>query len=366
MELAASSLRAIEREWAVAVRRDTAFLEQIAHAIQGPFHLIHPASFADNLSAFQEVLRRHDVEGYVYFGKKANKSGAWLREIAKLHGCVDVASIPELGHALANGIRGESIGVTGAAKSDELLWLVCRHHAIVAVDELERAIAIAEQQSAGLRILLRVLPPTAQDSRFGLNDRDFAIALMRCAEAKPHIIMEGLSVHLDGYAVKPRADLALDLVPKALKARAMGLNASAISIGGGFACSFVSKDDWAAFKETCHPGQFHANKTFPYFYPFYQSPTGSSMLDAILDSPAATGNLAAELRNHEIRLFLEPGRALLDGAGMAVFPVQGYKKNQDYGIVTVAGLSMSMSAQWVNRSLRGLRSGDPAVWNTTF
>ncbi|MES4992392.1 Y4yA family PLP-dependent enzyme [Phyllobacterium sp. 22229] len=350
MELEVSSLRAIERDWAIAVRRDTPFLEQIARAVQGPFHLVHPGSFADNLLQFKEVLRRHDVPGDVYFGKKANKSGAWLREIARLDGRVDVASIPEFVHALANGIRGESIGVTGAAKSDELLWLASRHQAIVAVDaldELGRAIAIAAQ-SKPLHILLRVLPPTAPDSRFGLNDKDFDIALKRCAEAKSHIVMEGLSFHLEGYEVKPRAELALALVPKLLEARAIGLKASAISIGGGFACSFVSEKDWTAFKETCHPGQFHANKTFSHFYPFYQSPMGARMLDAILDSPAEGANLAAELRRHEIRLFLEPGRALLDGAGMTVFPVQGYKQNQDYGIVTVAGLSMSMSAQWVN------------------
>jgi diaminopimelate decarboxylase len=346
VELAVHSLRAYEREWAVTVRQDTGLLTQIAHAVEGPFHLIHPESFAQNLSAFQDVLKRREVQGHVYFGKKANKAGAWVREVAKLSGSVDVASIPEFVHALANGVTGERIGVTGAAKSDELLWLASRHHAIVAIDaldELERAIAIATQSSS-LHVLLRVLPPAAQDSRFGLNDRDLGIALRRCAEAKQHIVMEGLSFHLDGYAVRPRAELALALVAKCLEARAMGLKASALSIGGGFACSYVSEEDWTAFKDECSPGQFHANKIFSHFYPFFQSPTGAGMLDAILN----TGNLATELHTHQILLFLEPGRALLDGAGMTAFPVQGFKQNRDYGIVTVAGLSMSLSAQWVN------------------
>lgn len=350
MELAVPSLRASEREWAVTVRHDMDLLQQITHAVQGPFHLIHPESFAENLSAFQEVLKRHEVRGRVYFGKKANKAGAWLREIATLRGSVDVASVPEFVHALANGITGEHIGVTGAAKSDELLWLASRHNAIVAIDaldELDRAIEIATQSST-MQLLLRVLPPSAQASRFGLNERDLDIALIKCADAKQHVVMQGFSFHLDGYAVAPRAELALAMVPKCIEARAMGLDASAISIGGGFACSFISEEDWLAFQEVCNPELFHAGKTFSQFYPFFQSPTGARMLDAILDSPRSVGNLATELRNHQIALFLEPGRALLDGAGMSVFPVQGFKQNHDYGLVTVAGLSMSMSAQWVN------------------
>nr|WP_156629350.1 alanine racemase [Agrobacterium vitis] len=344
-------MRALERQWAVQVRHDNGFLRQIGHAVQGPFHLIHPECFAENLLAFQAVLKRHEVRGRVYFGKKANKAAAWLREVANLNGAVDVASIPEFIHALANGITGARIGVTGAAKNDELLWLACRHNAIVAIDaldELERAIAIAAQSTTPMPVLLRVLPPSAQDSRFGLNERDLGLALKRCAETKQHIAMQGFSFHLDGYAVEPRAELALTLIARCLGARAMGLEASAISIGGGFACSFVSEEDWLVFKEACSPELFHANKTFSQFYPFYQSPAGADMLDAILSSSCAAGNLAVELRSHQIELFLEPGRALLDGAGMSVFPVQGFKQNGDYGLATVAGLSMSMSAQWVN------------------
>ncbi|MFK4259888.1 type III PLP-dependent enzyme domain-containing protein, partial [Agrobacterium tumefaciens] len=350
MELAVPSLQALEREWAVTVRHDIDLMQQIAHVVQGPFHLIHPESFAENLSAFQAVLKQHEVQGRVYFGKKANKAGAWLREIATLHGSVDVASVPEFVHALANGITGEGIGVTGAAKSDELLWLASRHNAIVAIDaldELDRAIEIATRSSP-MQLLLRVLPPSAHASRFGLNERDLDIALIKCAEAKQHVVMQGFSFHLDGYAVEPRSELALALVPKCIEARAMGLKASAISIGGGFACSFITEKDWLAFKEACSPELFHAGKTFSQFYPFFQSPTGARMLGAILEDPCAAGNLAVELRSHQIELFLEPGRALLDGAGMSVFPVQGFKQNGDYGLVTVAGLSMSMSAQWVN------------------
>ncbi len=350
MELTSNSVRARERAWAVAARQDMTLLDQIARVADGPFHLIHPESFADNLLGFQRVLRDRNVLGHVYFGKKANKAGAWLHEVARLDGSVDVASIPEFVDALAHGIRGENIGVTGAAKSNELLWLACRHGAIVAIDaldELERAIAVAAESNT-LRILLRVLPPNSPNSRFGLNSDDLLAALQRCADARSHITMDGFSFHLDGYAVEPRAELASALIDRCVEARGHGFPCSSISIGGGFACSYVEEEDWRAFKEGLDPVQFHAGKSFSHFYPYHQSPTGAAMLDAILQTSAGNGTLASKLIDAKVQLYIEPGRALLDGAGMTVFPVQGFKRNAEHGIVTVAGLSMSLSEQWKN------------------
>nr|WP_282449595.1 Y4yA family PLP-dependent enzyme [Roseibium sp. CAU 1639] len=343
-------MRAQERSWAPAVRQENGLLDQISGSIGGPFHLIHPGSFAENLAAFQKVLRDKNVAGHVFFGKKANKASAWLPEIAKLEGSVDVASIPEFVHALANGIRGERIGVTGAAKNNDLLWLAARHGAAVAIDaldELERAITIAKQTTP-LRVLLRLLPPTAPDSRFGFNETDLQSALQRCAEVRDHVVLDGFSFHLDGYAVEPRTEFAFTLIDRCLEARQNGFPCSAISIGGGFACSYVSEDDWNAFKGGLDPSLFHAGKSFSHFYPYFQTPTGADMLDAILERPSAEGTLASRLLSTGIALYIEPGRALLDGAGMSVFPVQGFKRNTDHGIVTVAGLSMSLSEQWKN------------------
>jgi diaminopimelate decarboxylase len=348
MELTVNSVRAVERPWAVAARQDVDLLDRIARATDGPFHVIHPDSFADNLAAFQRVLRDRKLAGDVYYGKKANKAGAWLREVAKLDGSVDVASIPEFTHALAHGIRGENIGVTGAAKSNELLWLAYRHRAMVAIDaldELERTFTLATETNP-LRILLRVLPPKAPNSRFGLNPSDLAEALQRCADNRQRIVMDGFSFHLDGYAVAPRAELASQLIEWCIDARRKGFPCSGISIGGGFACSYVEEQDWRSFNESLDPGQFHDGKRFSHFYPYYQAPTGPDMLDAIVQSPAGNGTLASELITAKVQLCLEPGRALLDGAGMTVFPVQGFKRNDEHGIVTIAGLSTSLSEQW--------------------
>ena len=346
-----NSMNALQQDWAINIQKDVGLLNNISNVINGPFHIIHPKSFADNLLGFQQVLNNHNVTGQVYFGKKANKAGAWLTEIAKLNGAVDVASVPEFVHALSKGIRGENIGVTGAAKSDELLWLSSRHGALVAIDaldELERVIAITANTNDNLRILLRVLPPNSPNSRFGFSSKDIVTALERCKDFKNCISIEGFSFHLDGYLVESRVEMAFTLIDWCMKAREYGFPSSSISIGGGFACSYVEEKDWSSFKKTFNPDQFHAGKTFSHFYPYYQSPTGADMLDAILESSIGGISLANKLIDTQIQLYLEPGRALLDGGGMTVFLVQGFKKNDEHGIVTVAGLSMSLSEQWKN------------------
>ena len=348
MELKDGDLEALERPWAIAVRRNGDLLDQIYHAVNGPFHVIHPSTFSENLQSFKSALEENGVDGKIFFGKKANKSGAWLKEVADNEGSVDVASVQELSHSLANGVRGEDIGVTGAAKSNELLWLASRHNCVVAidsVDELTRALRVVEKKRP-LRILLRVLPPNSPNSRFGLNPSDLNATLECCERRQDALTMMGFSFHLDGYEVAPRVELASYLVALCIATRRSGLNPSVISIGGGFACRYVDEADWNVFMSEMSPTDFHAGQGFKKFYPYYQTPTGADMLRAILRGPSGNFLLADKLRQHGISIYAEPGRALLDGAGISIFPVQGFKRNAAHGIVTVAGLSMSLSEQW--------------------
>ncbi|MFE9583144.1 alanine racemase [Nocardia sp. NPDC006044] len=341
-------LPALEQEWQRRVRADRQLLFDIQHAVGGPFHVVYPEQFAENLRSFQSTLAGHGVSGQIYYGKKANKAGCWLPAIADLDGAVDVASEPELVHALANGIRGRDIGVTGAAKTDTLLRLAARHDCVIAIDALDELTRLAEiaRDAGPARILLRRLPPDAPHSRFGFSATDLDTAIELCARSRPQIELIGFSFHLDGYAVAPRAELAYDLIQLCAKARARGLPITTISIGGGFACRYLRDGDWNDFLAHQNEEWFHAGKRFEKFYPYAQGPTGADMLDAILTTTFDRKTLADHLRTNNLRLFLEPGRALLIDAGFTVFPVLGYKQNADHGITTVHGLSMSVSEQW--------------------
>ncbi|GAA3546316.1 Y4yA family PLP-dependent enzyme [Amycolatopsis ultiminotia] len=363
MELTAStiSLPARQPDWARRVQSDPVLLGDIARAVGGPFHVLHPGRFTDNLVAFTDTLVTGGVSGQVYFGKKANRSACWVPECARAGAGVDVASVPELVDALAGGVRGADLMVTGAAKSAELVWLAARQQCVVAVDaldELDRVIAIG-RSAAPVRVLLRLLPENDQGSRFGLTADEVAEALRRCVAAGSAVRVEGFSFHLGGYEVRPRAGMAATALGYCHRARELGLPAASVSIGGGFAAAYLDEPDWTRFTEEYRSSWFHRGKTFTHFYPYHQSPTGADMLREVLTSPLpGGGTVATEFARTGTRLLLEPGRALLDQAGFTVFPVQGFKKRGDYGIVTVAGLSMSISEQWKGSEFLP----DPVLW----
>ncbi|HZZ48060.1 MAG TPA: Y4yA family PLP-dependent enzyme [Pseudonocardia sp.] len=362
-ESAVSGLPALEPEWAREVRADPGLLATLAHGLQGPFHVLFPDQFAANLAAFRNALTTAGVAGQVYYGKKANKSGCWLPVCAVAGAGVDVASVPELVHALSRGVRGEDMVVTGAAKSDELLWLAARHGCLLAIDaldELARVVGLVRTATGSApapRLLLRVLPEVNPASRFGLTSQETDRALGVCARER--LDLRGFSFHLNGYDPAPRAEMAYRLVGRCLEARRLGLAADSVDIGGGFACAYVSESDWTHFTENYRADWFHADKTFTHFYPYHQSPIGADMLSAILhDRHDRSESLSELLIRTRTRLLLEPGRALLDGAGFTVFPVQGYKERDGYGIVTVDGLSGSVSEQWKGSEYLP----DPILW----
>ncbi|WP_406229914.1 Y4yA family PLP-dependent enzyme [Nocardia sp. NBC_01009] len=362
-ETAALPLPAKELGWVTRVQTDPTLLADMANAVGGgPFHVVYPEQFTTNLAAFVDAMVTAGVDGKVYFGKKANKAACWPRACAEANTGVDVASAPELIHALANGVRGEDLVITGPSKSDDLLWLATRHRCLITVDELDeldRVIAIADAGEA-VRILLRVLPPSNPNSRFGLNDNELALAIDRCIAHRAHLRMEGFSFHLTGYSVAPRAWQASDLIDRCLSARAKGLAATSVSIGGGFAVDYVDASPWQQFLSEYQDSWFHTRKTFSGFYPYHADPAGAEMLSAILGSSVASehSDLAAKFAQTGTRLLIEPGRALLDGCGFTAFPVLGYKPRQDYGFITASGLSLSLSEQWFASEYLP----DPTLW----
>ncbi len=322
---------------------------ELSYALGGPFHLLLPDRFDANVAAFSRVLEEAGVEGRVYYAKKANKAAVWLERCALSGTGVDVASAGELRDALGHGVRGERIVVTGPAKAEGLLRVAVLQGCLIAVDapdELESVIGQARAVGRPARVLLRRLPPAQPHSRFGLDDMELESALARCAQAgEEAVVMEGFSFHLSGYDTEPRARLAGELVDLCLKARAVGLRADRISIGGGFAVDYTDAEHWEGFLREQRPDHYHAGKSFAPgdFYPYHSPVAGAEALRAVLGAH----DLAERLRAAGVKLLLEPGRALLDRAGCTVFRVQGVKdRSSGYGIVTVDGSSLSLSEQW--------------------
>jgi len=351
----AAPLPAHRDDWERRAFDDPHLFGDIAFAIGSPFHLMHPHRVGQNILGFREVFRRSGVRGSIYFGKKANKAACVVRACAEYGAGVDVASAEELTAALAQGVRGEDLMVTGPEKSGELLWLAARHGALVAAD------SIAEiHRLAGLdipvRVLFRVLP-NASASRFGMTGSETERAL-EVAAHHPCLHMEGFSFHLSGYDPLPRAELAAGLIDHCRSARRHGHPATTISLGGGFGVDYVPSNAWTTFTEGLNRRWFHSGKELESYYPYHFAIPGPTMLEALLDHDG----LADQLRANDIEVAIEPGRALLDRAGSTVFRVQGNKIRHEHGVpyqlLTVDGSSLSLSEQWFDSEYLP----DPLLW----
>ncbi|MBB6419699.1 diaminopimelate decarboxylase [Streptomyces sp. AK010] len=327
----------------------SALLHELGHALGGPYHVLFPQRFDANACAFRRAFAEAGVDGRVYYAKKANKAAVFAERAAVAGLGVDVASHGELREALAAGVRGTDLVVTGPAKDDRLLRVAVLHGALVAVDaldELDGVLALAGELGRTAQVLLRLLPPGQPHSRFGLDDTELGTALDRCRTE--HVDMAGFSFHLSGYDIRERADLAAESVRLCARARTLGLRADRISVGGGFAVDYVTAEDWRRFHDSTRPEHFHRHRTFSGYYPYHSPVAGADALAALLAmTPAGEKSSLADLvRTAGVTLLVEPGRALLDQAGCTVFRVQGVKERDGYDILTVDGSSLSLSEQW--------------------
>ncbi|WP_343583555.1 alanine racemase [Herbaspirillum sp.] len=340
-------------------------LRQLSHGLGSTLHVLLPEVFADNARQFKRALGEAGVSGFVLFAKKANKGRGFVEQCPALGIGVDAASLQEAEQALGCGVPGAHIGITGPGKHPALLNLALRQRCLVAIDSVEELRVFAAQARQTVkallggyrgRVLLRCRPASQPRSRFGMSPEEREAALQLCLAHRDVIDMEGFSFHLSGYSIAARAEEAHRMIDACLDARSRGLALCAsINIGGGFAVRYVDEAHWSDFLRQQQPRHYHAGKSFDDFYPYYSAAPGHEMLSTILAHAVDGRALALRLREHDIRVLLEPGRALLDQAGFTAFEIQSVKHKhgagdagQDYGIVTVGGTSFSLSEQWFN------------------
>ncbi|MFJ3927042.1 alanine racemase [Streptomyces sp. NPDC090022] len=332
-----------------------ALLADLLDGLGSPLHIVLPEIFEENVAELRRAFAEAGADADILFAKKANKAGCYVTSAAALGLGVDVASVPELVKALAGGVPGHRIGISGPEKDDTLHALAVQHDCLVAVDslsELRRLAATARRARRQARVLLRCRTAGQPASRFGLSagEREAAVAL--CAELAAHISLRGFSFHLNGYSSAERATAANEMIEHCLDARRRGsLRAELVDIGGGLPVRYVEPRLWDAFVEQNEPAHYHAARDFKDFYPYGGQPA-TRAVRAIMAHPVDGGeSLSAKASRNRIRFVVEPGRALLDQAGFTLFRVQQVDDRRDtdgYAIVTVAGSSFSLSEQWFN------------------
>jgi diaminopimelate decarboxylase len=263
-------------------------------------------SFVDAVAA-----RHHDFD--VLFASKAFPCTAVYRLLAEEGIACDVASGGELALALAAGFDPARIYLHGNAKSErelgEALAARVGHIVVDSFDEIERLDALTARRGTVQEVLVRVTPGVAGNTHAGISTGqanskfgfsiDAAREAIRHLQASESLTLVGLHFHIGSQLFE------LDPFRAAVRAIA-GLGEFGVyNLGGGLAAAYLTAQ---------HP------------------PSAEAYVAAIVD--AAHAELGTD-----IKLLIEPGRALVANSTVTLYTVQTIKRNVSTWVAVDGGMS---------------------------
>ncbi|MFG1793802.1 alanine racemase [Nocardia sp. NPDC049149] len=329
-----------------------------------PAHLVFPQVYAENLGTFREVLDRRLSSYRICYAHKANQSRALVRTAERAGIAIDVASPQELECATGAGFEPTRIEVTGP-KGEAFVRELIDSGVTINVDNLWELDRIAELagDDAGVPVLLRVSGFEAgQVSRFGMPLNHIQRAFDVLTAHRRRITFLGFAFHLDSGDTAERiraVDACLALIEQAY---GHGLAPSVLNIGGGFRQVFTADAD--RFDAYVHalresllgrgPSMSWGSNTFgyhvadgavhgiPVFHKYANTIPATTMLDDVLTAPLERhgGRTVAEVASDNLLDFwLEPGKGLVDHAGVTVAKVEFVKEIADGTVLVNLDLS---------------------------
>ncbi|MBF6210445.1 alanine racemase [Nocardia puris] len=329
-----------------------------------PTHLVFPQVFAENVARLRDVLTPRSPRYRICYAHKVNRSRAFVAAAHAAGIGIDVASPWELHGALAAGFAPSRIEVTGP-KGEAFLRELVRCGVTVNVDnmwELTRLTELAED-GAQVPVLLRISGfASTPVSRFGIPVDHAADALNLAATHRGRITFRGFAFHLDSGEIAERVraiDACLTLVESAYAA---GLSPTVLNIGGGLRQVFTADADrfdayvhalrdsllgrgermsWADNTFGYHVDDAAVHGT-PVFHKYANTVPADRMLADLLDAPLdrhAGRPVAAVAADNLLDLWLEPGKALVDHAGITVARVEFTKELADGTVLVHVDLS---------------------------
>ena len=337
---------------------DKNLLLQLGEALGSPLNLVLPQAPPQNLEGFLGVLKEFKIRGKIFYACKANQAQALIRGLSKTPAFLDAASRGELIDALACGFAGPRIEATGP-KNPEFLALCLAHGVMINADDLNelrqiRRMTASLNLSRPAPVMARIndfaLPGenfVPKDLRFGIRSQELD-ELFALLKADQSLDFTGFSCHLATTSPRERAMALENLITLTLRAWEEGLNPRAIDLGGGFSLNFLAdRQEWEDYISSLKNSLL--DKTLPSyswndsglgfwaengrlrgaakFSDFYLPRDQFAELRETLSthSPRLSIRLGDFFAENGVKLYLEPGRSLLDQAGLTLARVINLK-----------------------------------------
>jgi diaminopimelate decarboxylase len=323
-----------------------------------PLNILFPEHIKDSIKSFSDVFKKYAIHGRVYYAHKPNKSQALIKQAAFEKIFLDVASEAELKNALSNGFIGDRLEATGP-KNEQFLLLALQHGVLISVDNsdelrdiarLHTALALSKPANILLRLCGFNMTSLAKDTRFGISLDQLPEALAFCKQQQEHCNVAGFSFHLGTSLIEEKVQALTVCIRLIQQAREQGFNMSILNIGGGFRVNYVEKEsDWNAYMTALKESVISDSESLSWnntgfgfrkeqgklrgdfqSYDYYAPVAQGAYLDNLLSQKFAEDeslSLGATLSELMIELYIEPGRAMLNQAGITVAKVSFVKES---------------------------------------
>lgn len=323
-----------------------------------PLNVHDFAALTRHATELGEAAQEAGVDFKIFVARKANKT-LGLVEDARCAGLgLDVGSHRELEQALDLGVPPSDIVVTAAIKPVPLLRLALDSGALLVLDNLDEAAAVAGTLATGADsvpgpypVALRLAPTPSEliaPTRFGESAATWREWAASQEARHAGLQIQGVHFHLHGYDAAARARAVGEAAVLADALRELGHRPRFVDIGGGIPMTYLEDPaQWTAFHDAHDQQDPDPVRSLTWraeplrqIYPYYQRPVRGDWLRRLLEIEALPGVSAAEaLRVRDLELRCEPGRSVLDGCGMTLARVVQRTTTSD-GIPLV-GLEMN-------------------------
>lgn len=305
-----------------------------------PINFIFPQIFAENYAAFTAALDSQQLQHRVYYTCKPCRAEAFLRVCAQQGAYVDVSSLGELESCLALGIAGEKLSATGP-KNEAYLHKAVATGCLIVADSMHE-LSRLEKERHDTRVMLRLSNPSVNDV-FGFSAAE-AVQAFGIFKRQKHLHLEGMACHYSGVDENVRLQCIEQAITLTLQAFDAGLAPCAINIGGGYKVNHLKcGKDWGAFKTALKQAVMEEQESISWnntglgikraaggtsgqfdFVEHHEALCKEDHLMHIINQPlkALDGvSLADFMRDAMLKLYIEPGRALVDQAGITAAQV---------------------------------------------
>lgn len=292
-------------------------VKKIAEAVGTPCYVYSHSALVGDFEVFRDAVAK--LNPIICYSVKANSNLAVLHTFASLGAGFDIVSGGELYRVLKAGGNPSKVVFSGVGKTAEEMKMALEADILFFNVESPEELTLLNQVAKGMgkraRISLRVNPDIdpkthpyistgLKKSKFGISIAE-APEVYRMASQMEGIEIVGVDAHIGSqiFTLDPFAESTRRLVGLANNLREEGIDIRYVDIGGGLAIAYSEEED------PPHPKEY---------------------ADVI----------AREIGEHPYRLVLEPGRALVGGAGVLLTRVLYTKEGETKKFVVVdAGMN---------------------------